>query len=116
MKKNILIITISLICSTSYAGTSIPNKSLQDDNQTNSLNELNRRVTNEERIDFVLEPSVRLYDSQRWQFGTYLKSNVNGQWNVNEVGLRLQYKFGLSHEEREINKLRKEVQELKNGE
>lgn len=73
-------------------------------NNTNSINNLNNRVDKLEETQTIIGGELRIYDSKKWQINTFADYSTNRN-QVDRVGVRFQYKVGLSYEERRLNEL-----------
>lgn len=64
----------------------------------------------ENRHELIVEG--RLFDTKRTTFSVYSGYDTNNRVSI--VGAKLTIKFGTSYEERELNKLKREIETLKN--
>lgn len=70
------------------------------------------RIGELEESQFIIGGVIRLYDSRKWQVNTFADYSTNRQM-IDRLGVRFTFKFGESYEEKQINKLMKEIQSLK---
>lgn len=88
------------------ANTKAINQNSQDiANNSNRIGKL-------EESQFIIGGKLRLYDSKKWQVNTFADYSTNRKM-VDRLGVRFTFKFGESYEEKQINKLMKEIQLLK---
>jgi len=70
------------------------------------------RIGKLEESQFIIGGKIRLYDSRKWQVSTFADYSTNRNM-IDRLGVRFTFKFGESYEEKQINKLMKEIQLLK---
>jgi collagen triple helix repeat protein len=84
-------------------------------NQVNNLNtqaqDNTNRIDRLEQTKYLLEPTVRLYDSKRWQVQAFDSYDVRQGMNF-AVGARIMFKLGKSYEEKLIEKTNPEIARL----
>jgi Collagen triple helix repeat (20 copies) len=84
-------------------------------NQVNNLNtqaqDNTNRIDRLEQTKYLLEPTVRLYDSKRWQVQAFDSYDVRQGMNF-AVGARVMFKLGKSYEEKLIAKTNPEIAKL----
>ena len=76
------------------------------------MNNLDNRINNLEETQYILGLKGRIYDSRKWEINIFADYSTNRN-KIDRTGIRFTYKFGKSYEEKEINKLKKLIEELK---
>jgi len=84
-------------------------------NQVNGINartaDAERRIDRLEETKYLLEPTVRLYDSKRWQVQAFDSYDVRHGMNF-ALGARVMFKLGKSYEEKLIARSNPEIARL----
>lgn len=87
-------------------------------NLNNSITNLNNRVDAQqhsidrlEQTKYILEPVVRVFDTNRWQGQVFDSYDVRHGMNF-AIGARLMYKLGKSYEEKRIDAMNRDTAKL----
>lgn len=78
---------------------------------TNKINDLDKRVGKLEDTQGIIGAEVRVYDGKKWQVTTFVDYTATRN-TVDRAGVRFTYKAGKSYEERRIDELEAKLKHL----
>jgi len=81
----------------------------QINNNANAISDLDNRMGALEETQQIVGVQLRVHDSQKWQVNLFADYSMNRN-KVDRTGIRFQYKFGKSYEEKLIEELKNELQ------
>lgn len=90
-----------------------------NNNTTNINNNSDKIKNNSDRLDkleepqFIIGAELRLFDTRKWQVQAFFDYAVNRS-DLDSYGIRFQYKFGKSYEEKRIDELERKIEALTN--
>lgn len=76
-----------------------------------SVNDLNNRITNLERTQYIIGAVIRIHDSRKWQINAFIDYSATRN-KVSSTGIRFTYKIGKSYEEARLDELEAKILKL----